>query len=139
MNCELSEPKLQNVVVMFTVKCLQDKSKLVFSHKKRGLEGKRNFYIIKPPSLKPSYTVFPNSGNVIATGIRSMDGVQPALETFAALEGLGVANWPSRVVNSTYAGVIKSYITSAHPCQVMNRFQLDQEASKGVSIIRDQA
>lgn len=55
-----------------------------------------------------SYTVFPGSGSVIATGLRSSTDVVSALALFAHIADLATppSSWPRRVVNSTYAGSI---------------------------------
>ena len=78
--------------------------------RRRRREGKKNFFILRRNSI--SYTVFPHSGNVIATGLRDRSVVQSTLDEFRRMLGGDSSSsssssfWPRTVVNSTYLGQI---------------------------------
>ena len=96
--------------------------------RKVGLHPSRlNFRVLPAPPF--SFTFFPSSGDVIATGIRTEEGVGRALETFARIlydgdgdgeDDDGGCGWRATVVNSTYVGRITG-LTSA--CRAVNEFR----------------
>ncbi len=124
--CHLPPPAVQNVVVNFRLRP-SERDRLLDSAEGRELRRSgRNFYVtkVRQHTLVDdwrrgrerergllSFTVFPKSGSVIATGVRRPSEVPAALAAFAArlLPGGaddGPSSWRRRVVNSTYVGRI---------------------------------
>ncbi len=124
--CRVTAPKVKNLVVHFRVPPSQ-RGKLARAGGVAAAAdaSRRNFYVRKlrrPSSVrgcggspaatarvgKPlSFIVFPCSGSVIASGVRSRLDVISALAEFAALADLGdPSRWWRKVVNSTYTGSI---------------------------------
>jgi TATA-box binding protein (TBP) (component of TFIID and TFIIIB) len=123
--CRLTQPELQNLVVFFKLPSSVEKKKLLnISPAINFAENPRNFYVFRldlhTGELKErkkhkgqqkgvkkglSFTVFPKSGSVIATGLNSHLQIEPALKHFAHfINTSGSANWKKTIVNSTYAG-----------------------------------
>ena len=123
--CGVSRPVLQNVVVHFKVKqgigviskavCKSNvepaASKGKKKKQKRKFEGRRrergegrNFFILD--DRVATYTVFPNSGDVVATGLHNKEGIRSATSRFEELCGLEVEEKSVRITNSTYSGKI---------------------------------
>lgn len=120
----VSDPKLANVVIQFHVSDLDTRKLLEESLRVRtatALQSKRkNFYNVKVKFdddrlpgdfsfLKQrtlSFTVFPKSGNVIATGLKDIDEVDFALDLFARMEKIRREKWESKWINGTFSGTI---------------------------------
>jgi TATA-box binding protein (TBP) (component of TFIID and TFIIIB) len=108
--CRVSEPVLQNLVVHFRVEGGLPPAEGA------AAERRRNFYVVRrpAPSRSTTFTVFPASGSVIATGLRRHRDVSEAVAWFAA-EVVGrrrqeddpFRRWGGRVVNSTHAGSVE--------------------------------
>ena len=122
-------PELKNLVLHFRVP-LREREKLVgLGEEKSGYDSsRRNFYVLKfdrestvrgwsdpPPTSRRrsrqrhvvSFIVFPCSGSVITTGVRSSADGLSAIALFSSLiDGVAPATWPRKVVNSTYVGKI---------------------------------
>lgn len=143
-HCRVTEPAIQNVVVQFRVRgSAKNKFKLVESHWQKSV-GSRNFYVTRCPPV--SFTVFAESGHVIATGIRHLGLVSEVPETFAGHESLCTKTldlWEGpRVVNSTYAGRIHPITPPEELAKtggwctsvVLARFSDDLEGLKGARV-----
>lgn len=135
--CRVDHPELKNLVLHFRVP-LREREKLVgLGEERSGYDGsRRNFYVLKfdrestvrgwidpaspsplssrrrsrrPPRHVLSFIVFPCSGSVIATGIRSSVDTLSAIALFSSLidvDAAAPAAWPRKVVNSTYVGKV---------------------------------
>lgn len=87
--------------------------------------SRRNFYIVRfPERPRCAYTVFPRSGCVNVTGLRSTE------EACEALSALGtrldasdeeVDGWAKKIVNSTFYGSIVCSERSVTTCRVLSR------------------
>lgn len=143
--CRISEPQQRNVVFLFRVgpeqrKVLQPPPGALYgetpaylqefaccserSRRRRGRQS--NFYVFK---LVPfSYTVFPSSGNVIATGIRSDELIPRAIRTFSDATGISrrKVGLGGRIVNSTHVGEIEcGELPRISACRVLARFKAE--------------
>jgi TATA-box binding protein (TBP) (component of TFIID and TFIIIB) len=141
--CFISEPALQNLVVCFTARWKG--AVLVPSSWSGGSSSSSgrgsNFYIVRKPSTAISFTVFPSSGSVIATGFRTIDAIPTAVTWFAeevcdivvpspkafAAAHLFRKCWKGRVVNSTHRGTIVCSGSGdggrVSACQIADRFK----------------
>ena len=119
--CGVTRPVLQNVVVHFKVKggeiskavckSIVEPSTRQKKRQKKKSEGRRkergegrNFFILD--DRVATYTVFPNSGDIAATGLNDKEGVKSATSRFEELCGLEVEEKSVRITNSTYSGKI---------------------------------
>ncbi len=125
MCCLVSTPRLQNTVVVFRASPAAVESAV------RGLEASGNFYLVRREGGL-SFTVFPSSGRVTATGIGGEADVEACLDKFcpASQRVGGGCGW--RVVNRTYSGSV--LCASGRPtgvCQALELYRrrlLQQEA-----------
>ena len=155
--CLVSVPKLQNVVIHFHLKRSEeerDKVQIALEtlhgrarEKKRRRRADRqpaktNFFIFRVGSV--SFTVFTSTANVIATGIRTKENIDPAVQTFASLLrdvwrekniSADLAFSPPVVVNSTYSGTICCPDNVKSTCQLLYLWQ--QEAKKDPQLAQD--
>ena len=116
MCCKVSDPRISNLVIFFRVSDATGLEKLKLAEllvrlrRSGGPEDrkKKNFECVRVGGY--SYTVFPASGCVVATGICSHDLVESALAVFRTSarldEGSGETLLPHEVVNSTYSGTL---------------------------------
>lgn len=114
-------------------------------------EGRRtprrgvNFYVVSV--LGRSCTVFPASGNVVVTGLRSEWDVKPLLVEFARVAGLrprsvlgetGFTPAGRGRINSTYSGRVEACADGAGApvsvCRLLARFSRDNDDDKEVSV-----
>lgn len=143
--CRVSRPVVKNLVVHFNVG--RERVSLLSSTdgriheapdrlrahlrqpRRRGRRVRReatNFYVLGLAGR--TYTVFPASGNVIATGIRDHSRVLPALHAFASLTGLDSSSEcgrSARVVNGTYVGRVECVLPDVSACQALQRYKSD--------------
>ena len=148
--CWLENPRMTNIVVHFKV-VGASKQKLrtaanrppppgVDKEVARGEEIRQrgNFYIVKereqtPPEddFRPTFTVFPSSGNVTVTGIRHTNHLNRAFDRFAHMLDLcrSEVGTSHRLVNSTYKGVLKCdddpRARYRHFCLMLARYRKD--------------
>ena len=125
MCCKVSDPRISNLVVFFRVSDNRtglEKLKLaeLLARVRRSSSSsspsssscwlsrgkRRNFECIRLGGF--SYTVFPASGCVVATGISAHHLVESALNVFRESSGLAEEELlPHQVVNSTYSGRVE--------------------------------
>jgi TATA-box binding protein (TBP) (component of TFIID and TFIIIB) len=147
--CFISEPSLKNVVVCFKVPaCKRGGIRwLLVLRSRKDRHSRRNHFLFRPTGVAGpkgnrglAFTVFPDGGSVIGTGIKNYEGVQPALDEFAfALGGLCHSrpeSWQRRVVNSTYSGGIICCEKRVSTCRTLARYDKEgeRESKKGVSL-----
>ena len=86
-----------------------------------------------------SFTVFPTTGSVIASGLKGREEIPLVLAEFAlevsGLRGEGEATaaarrWRRRVVNSTYAGAVHCRCRGVSTCRVVSRARDSSESIK---------
>ena len=110
MCCKVAELSLKNIVLHFKIK--RRRLKLL----KRYVAGlpeeirrrERNFVCVKEKGF--SFTIFPHSGNIVATGIRRRDLISRAVLAFIQMTDLPVYKRclsALRVTNSTYTGKVQ--------------------------------
>lgn len=86
----------------------RDKCALTTYGDQDGLRGKRlNFFVLK--RRRRSFTVFPEGGTVVLTGVREFDRLPGVLRDFAGALGLSsprkrANGWRMKVINGTYTG-----------------------------------
>ncbi len=85
--------------------------------------GGKNFYVVKKDHGY-SYTVFPKSGDVIATGVKDYDQIEPAVRYFERLFETAVVR-PWKVVNSTHVGRIE-LPSSSSACRLLAEYDRRQ-------------
>ncbi len=108
--------------------------------RRRRREGKKpgrwrggrngNFYTFRlADGDSTSFTVFPESCNVIATGISHPDKMWPTLVLFGEEVGLR-KGWleRARITNSTYTGGIECSEKHVSACRALARYQKDEGA-----------
>jgi TATA-box binding protein (TBP) (component of TFIID and TFIIIB) len=148
--CRISEPELQNLVMHLRVPAAgvgglsSSKSAAAAAG---GRRGGSNFYVVRrerrdggggekrrsPGRRSPrgtTFTVFPSSGSVIATGLRHLGEAAPAVRWLAGeLECDGgedaggddeslLRRWEGRVVNSTHVGRVECRGPAVSACRV---------------------
>ncbi len=151
----MSSPKLKNIVVLFRVP--QDQRERLSRaglEKKKYDASRRNFYVLKHARHSSaeswaegrgsrrrrhtlSFIVFPTSGSVIATGVRSPIDAISALALFSSLTGVErPSTWSRRVVNSTYVGDIaccQPPISAHRSLSCYKRTQEEEEEEVNIS------
>ena len=88
---------------------------------------KKNFYVFGENSL--SFTVFPLSGHVIATGISNFKQGRKALYAFAKIFGIPPFDnvlKTAKVVNSTYDGKITCQAKNRSACAALARYNKNE-------------
>lgn len=114
MCCKVTKPDVKNIVIHFK---FNDRKRKYIKRLRIYVEGKKgekhhrqnhgNFICVKENGV--SFTIFPHSGNVIATGIKERSSILPIVKKFLAtiklnktLSCLSIL----RITNSTYSGSI---------------------------------
>lgn len=152
--CLISEPRLKNLVVFFRVP-KEDIPKLLDLLAAKDLEKTcRNFFIIRldtrgnlrenRASKKRgerrglSFTIFPNKGGVIVTGLSALKDILPALESFARLASVGKrtppAEWHKKIVNSTHSGSVSCRKNDLSLYDLLERSEEKLKTQKEVSV-----
>lgn len=134
--CFVSEPQIKNIVLHFRVASEEQAKLKNFENKDRVIQ-KRNFFILKIKkcfcSKQMSFTVFPQKGSVIATGVKSLENINSALQKFTDIIGLKSESiHTKKIVNSTYTGTIVCSETIATHCLLRN--SRTEENDKNIDI-----
>lgn len=106
--CFISEPQIKNLVFHFRVS-EKSRTKLKEFENDKRVNKKRNFFVfkIRKPGIHLSYTVFPQKGSVIATGVKSVRDINSTLQNFADIIKIELKSLHNtKIVNSTYTGSV---------------------------------
>lgn len=111
--CRVSEPELANIVIFFRVKenCRRKLRRLCSS--RWVYKSGKNFDCVRlgEGGRSVTYTIFPESCCVVATGIRREKRIKSALRRFRVAAALdrsrGEILLPHTVTNSTYSGIVE--------------------------------
>lgn len=87
-----------------------------------------NFFMLKDDAKLHSFTVFPKSGSIIATGISKREHIDMVLERFLTTVDLtraAIVTVP-KVINSTYTGQITCSDKRASACHALARYNKEE-------------
>lgn len=135
--CVVTEPQEKNVVIRFVVaegdrhSLKKKRSDKLPMRKVNNVNS--NFFIVK--SGKKSYTIFPQSGNVIGTGISNSGEISPTVKKFSSLFNISEAEiGEPRIINSTYSGHILCADSQFSACGKLFSYQQKDSPNSQVSI-----
>ena len=149
--CRVTAPLLKNLVLHFKV-LPEERERLSQVGLRTGRydASRRNFYVLKLARHSTakswsggvrqrrhvvSFTVFPSSGSVIATGVRSSSDVLSALSLFSSLTDLKRPSaWSRKVVNSTYVGSVTCGDSPVSTHRSLARYKESGEKAEEVNI-----
>lgn len=146
--CKVSVPTVKNLVIHFNVGKMNiplltskpgshEPSDRLRAHLRQPRKRRRirrsvtNFYVVGVSGH--SYTVFPGSGNIIATGIQSYSHILPTVRDFTNLSCLDKSSDCVRsikVVNSTYVGRVECIIPGVSACHALEKYKRDPEVQQ---------